>query len=70
MTVAYLVNQYPQTSQSFIRREIAGLEAVGVVVERFSLRRWDGRLADAADEAERNRTRVVLGVGAVGLAGR
>jgi colanic acid/amylovoran biosynthesis glycosyltransferase len=69
MTVAYLVNQYPQTSQSFIRREIAGLEAVGVVVERFTLRRWDGKLADAADEAERNRTRVVLGVGPVGLVG-
>ena len=69
MTVAYLVNQYPQTSQSFIRREIAGLEAMGIVVERFSLRRWDGKLADPADEAERNRTRVVLGVGAAGLAG-
>jgi colanic acid/amylovoran biosynthesis glycosyltransferase len=69
MTVAYLVNQYPQTSQSFIRREIVGLEAVGVVVERFTLRRSDGNLADPADEAERNRTRVVLGVGAIGLAG-
>lgn len=69
MTVAYLVNQYPQTSQSFIRREIAGLKAAGLVVERFSLRRWDGKLADPADEAERNRTRVVLGVGALGLAG-
>jgi len=69
MTVAYLVNQYPQTSQSFIRREIAGLEAAGIVVERFSLRRWDGKLADPADEAERNRTRVVLEVGPLGLAG-
>lgn len=69
MTVAYLVNQYPQTSQSFIRREIAGLEAAGVVVERFSLRRWDGRLADVADDAERNRTRVVLEVGVIGLVG-
>jgi len=68
MTVAYLVNQYPQTSQSFIRREIAGLEMAGIKVERFSLRRWDGALADPADEAERNRTRVVLSARALGLA--
>jgi glycosyltransferase involved in cell wall biosynthesis len=68
MTVAYLVNQYPQTSQSFIRREIAGLESAGLKVERFSLRRFSGPLADPADEAERNRTRVVLSAGAPGLA--
>jgi colanic acid/amylovoran biosynthesis glycosyltransferase len=67
MTVAYLVNQYPQTSQSFIRREIAGLEAAGITVQRFTLRRWDGPLADPADDAERNRTRVVLSVGGLGL---
>ena len=36
--VAYLVNQYPHVSHSFIRREIAGLEACGVEVERFAFK--------------------------------
>jgi colanic acid/amylovoran biosynthesis glycosyltransferase len=69
MAIAYLVNQYPQTSQSFIRREIACLEAGGLTVQRFTLRRWDGPLADPADEAERNLTRVILEIGPLGLAG-
>jgi len=68
MTVAYLVNQYPQTSQSFIRREIAALEAAGINVRRYSLRRFTGKLADPADEAERSKTRVVLDVGPLQLA--
>src|SRR4051812_34169551 len=67
MTVAYLVNQYPQPSQSFIRREIAALEKLGVRVERFTVRRWPGNLVDEGDRAEMQRTRVILGVGAVGL---
>ena len=36
MKVAYLVNQYPHVSHSFIRREILALEAHGVTVERFT----------------------------------
>ena len=36
--VAYLVNQYPHVSHSFIRREIAGLEEAGLQVARFSVR--------------------------------
>jgi hypothetical protein len=39
MKVAYLVNQYPHVSHSFIRREIIALEAQGLTVERFSIRR-------------------------------
>ena len=61
MTIAYLVNQYPQPSQTFIRREIAALEDRGLTVHRFTLRGWAGPLADAADAAERQRTRAVLG---------
>ena len=64
MKVAYLVNQYPQPSQSFIRREIVALEAAGVAVLRFTLRRWDGRLVDPDDERERGKTRAVLDAGA------
>ena len=67
MRVAYLINQYPQPSHTFIRREIAALEALGLVVFRYSLRAWGGTLCDDADEAERKATRVVLQVGAIGL---
>ncbi len=65
--IAYLVNQYPQPSQTFIRREIAALENAGAVVARFTLRAWPGTLVDEGDRAERERTRAVLGVGALGL---
>lgn len=67
MRVAYLVNQYPKVSHSFIRREILALEAQGAEVLRVALRGWDAELADEADERERGRTRFVLqdGVGAL-----
>jgi len=68
LKIAYLVNQYPQTSQSFIRREIEALEARGRPVLRYTLRAVDQPLVDAGDRAERDRTRAVLGVGGGGLA--
>jgi colanic acid/amylovoran biosynthesis glycosyltransferase len=37
-TIAYLINQYPKVSHSFIRREIAAIEAQGLQVERFAMR--------------------------------
>src|SRR4051812_48805254 len=55
------------TSQSFIRREIAGVEAHGVAVLRHTLRRWEETLVDPLDLAEQERTRAVLDVGALGL---
>ena len=36
MIVAYLAPYYPHGSHTFIRREIAALERLGVGVERFS----------------------------------
>ncbi len=63
MRVAYLVNQYPHVSHSFIRREIAGLEACGVVVERFAIRPPGQVVVDPADRAETARTRSLLGGG-------
>ena len=69
MTVAYLINQYPQPTQSFIRREIVALEKLGVPVERFTLRRFDKQLVDARDQAEQAKTRAVLDVGPAGLLG-
>lgn len=70
MHIAYLVNQYPKVSHSFIRREIHALERQGFEVMRLALRGWDGVVADAQDEAERKRTRFVLrgGAPALGLA--
>jgi colanic acid/amylovoran biosynthesis glycosyltransferase len=63
--VAYLVNQYPKVSHSFIRREILALERRGFEVQRIALRGWDDALADPVDRDERRRTRYVLhdGVG-------
>jgi glycosyltransferase involved in cell wall biosynthesis len=58
--VAYLVNQYPAVSHSFIRREIRALESRGLAVQRIALRGWDDALADPADREERQRTRYVL----------
>jgi colanic acid/amylovoran biosynthesis glycosyltransferase len=58
--LAYLVNQYPKTSHSFIRREIVELERQGFSVLRLALRGADQALADPADRAERVRTRYVL----------
>lgn len=67
VTVAYLVNQYPHVSHSFIRREVAGLEAAGISVQRFSVRRSGAALVDLADRAEQERTEVLLSRGALGL---
>jgi colanic acid/amylovoran biosynthesis glycosyltransferase len=63
MRVAYLVNQYPKTSHTFIRREIQALERAGVEVMRISLRGWDGELVDDDDVIERKKTRYVLKAG-------
>jgi colanic acid/amylovoran biosynthesis glycosyltransferase len=60
LNVAYLINQYPQVSHTFIRREIAALERQGMTVQRLSVRGWDTELADKQDQAERGRTRYVL----------
>jgi glycosyltransferase involved in cell wall biosynthesis len=65
--IAYLVNQYPKMSHTFIRREILALEAVGQRIERYSIRRVSEDLADEADREEAKRTRVILDVGVVGL---
>ena len=67
MTIAYLVNQYPKVSHSFIRREIAGLEACGIKVARFAIRACDSELVDGADKLELEKTRVVLNIGIGGL---
>jgi colanic acid/amylovoran biosynthesis glycosyltransferase len=69
MKVAYLVNQYPHVSHSFIRREIAALETLGATIERFSVRPSPADLVDPADRAERQRTHILLAAGFLGLLG-
>jgi len=66
-TIAYLINQYPKVSHSFIRREIAAIEAHGLHVRRFAIRACSVELVDPADQEEVNRTQLVLDVGATGL---
>ena len=65
--IAYLINQYPMASQTFIRREIAAIEATGVAVERYAVRGWDTPLVDQDDIAEAARTRRILDVGTLQL---
>ncbi|WP_036483641.1 glycosyltransferase [Myxosarcina sp. GI1] len=67
MKIAYLINQYPAVSHSFIRREIQALEAEGFEVFRFSIRRSPSEIVDRADKLELAKTRFVLEVGIVGL---
>lgn len=69
LRVAYLVNQYPLLSHSFIRREIRALEAEGLAVLRIAVRPPAGALANPADREELERTRALLGAGAASLAG-
>ncbi len=63
MTIAYLINQYPKVSHSFIRREIAALEAQGIPIARFSIRPCRGELVDGEDQAEVAKTHAVLDAG-------
>lgn len=60
MTLAYLLNSYPMTSTTFIRREIAAIERAGIPVQRFAVRHWSERLVDPQDMSERGRTEYLL----------
>ena len=65
--IAYILNTYPQPSQSFIRRELKGLERLGLSVDRIAMRRSDLPLKDPQDKAELGRTSYVLEAGKVAL---
>lgn len=69
MRIGYLMNTYPVTSATFIRREIAALEALGMDVSRFAIRPWDQALVEPADHAEAARTHYLLAPGALRLVG-
>lgn len=67
--IAYFVNRYPAVSHTFIRREIAALEAHGFDVLRVALHGHKEPLVDEVDIAERDRTRHILGQGVGALLG-
>ena len=65
MNLAYLMNTYPLTSTTFIRREIEAIERRGHNVRRYAIRQWEGTLVDPLDVAEIERTKYLLsGAGA------
>lgn len=57
--IAYLVNTYPLSSSTFVRRELQAVERAGVDVSRFALR-MGSPLTDEADIAEQGRTEYIL----------
>lgn len=69
MKIAYLTNQYPKISHTFIRREIdAVLRAdANLEVFRYSIRPTPDRLLDPEDIAEQKITDVVLSHGFLSL---
>ncbi|MHC4824826.1 MAG: glycosyltransferase [Planctomycetota bacterium] len=67
MKVLYLVNQYPKNSHTFVRREIRGVEELGIEVVRVSIRPAIGPFVEAEDQEEAERTHALLGSGAKGL---
>jgi colanic acid/amylovoran biosynthesis glycosyltransferase len=60
LVCAYLINQYPKVSHSFVRREIRALESRGVTVQRFAVRGWDEAPVDPQDRDELSKTRYLL----------
>ncbi len=67
MRLAYLINQYPAVSHSFIRREILALERQGHEVLRIAIRGWRDQQLGEEDQLEQKRTRYVLQGGALAL---
>ena len=67
MKIAYLMNTHPYASCTFIRREMAALEANGVSVQRFAVRSPTTAMIDEADQQEATKTQVILDVGGLGL---
>ena len=67
MRIGYLINTYPQPSQSFIRRELQALERLGIEIHRFALRDEGAGLVDPGEIAERGRPEYVLSRGPLRL---
>lgn len=68
MKIAYVLNQYPKVSHTFIRREILALRELGAEVLAVSMRGWRDELPDPADRTEQQSTEYVLRGGVFKLA--
>jgi glycosyltransferase involved in cell wall biosynthesis len=67
VNIAYLMNAYPMTSTTFIRREIEALESLGLRIHRHAVRTWAGKLVDPRDIAEKAQTHYLLAGNVLGL---
>jgi glycosyltransferase involved in cell wall biosynthesis len=61
MTIAYLINQYPGISHTFIRREIEALERRGVAIARYAIRRSPHGVIADEDKREDAKTSHIVG---------
>ena len=61
MTIAYLINQYPGISHTFIRREIEALERRGLKIARYAVRRSAHGVIAEEDKREDAKTRHIVG---------
>jgi colanic acid/amylovoran biosynthesis glycosyltransferase len=61
MRIAYLVSQYPASSHTFIRREVAAVRAQGILLDTFSVRAPSpAERSSAQDRAEFEHTFYIL----------
>jgi colanic acid/amylovoran biosynthesis glycosyltransferase len=67
--VAYLINQYPKISHTFIRREILALEEQGVEVTRIAIRGHETAAVDASDAEELAKTKYLLKANPIAILG-
>ena len=70
MNIAYLANQYPKVSHSFIRRELLAVESQGHCVLRVSVQPPALPLVDPDDISEAAKTNVILDGGRAAALGR
>ena len=67
MKFAYLMNMYPMTSTTFIRREIREMEKSGIQITRYAIRHWPEELVDPEDTKEQEQTTYLLSGNLLGL---
>lgn len=67
MKIGYLMNSYPMTSTTFIRREIESLEELGIEIKRYAVRQWNEPLVDPLDIADQAKTHYLLTNNLLGL---
>ncbi len=69
MALAYLINQYPGISHTFIRREIEAMERRGAPILRYAIRSSANGLIAEEDRREAERTRYLVGTSPAAIAG-